>query len=92
MEPKNVYEVLTDSDWISAMQEELHKFERNQVWHLVPKPKDRTIIGTKWGSEISWMSKEQSPEIRRDWLFKGTIRRKALIMRIPLRQLQELRP
>jgi len=48
MEPKNVYEALIDSDWISAMQEELHQFERNQVWHLVPKPKDRTIIGTKW--------------------------------------------
>jgi len=30
------------------MQEELHQFERNKVWHLVPKPKDRTIIGTKW--------------------------------------------
>ena len=48
MEPKNVYEALTDSDWIVAMQDELHQFERNQVWHLVPKPKDRTIIGTKW--------------------------------------------
>jgi len=29
MEPKNVYEALIDSDWISAMQEELHQFERN---------------------------------------------------------------
>jgi len=48
MEPKNVYEALTDSDWIVAMQDELHQFERKQVWHLVPKPKDRTIIGTKW--------------------------------------------
>ena len=48
MDSKNVYEALTDSDWISAMQEELHQFERNQVWHLVPKPKDRTIIGSKW--------------------------------------------
>jgi len=48
IEPKNVYEALTDSDWIVAMQEELHQFERNQVWHLVPKLKDRTIIGTKW--------------------------------------------
>ena len=35
IEPKNVYEALTDSDWISAMQEELHQFERNKVWHLV---------------------------------------------------------
>ena len=30
------------------MQEELYQFERNKVWHLIPKPKDRTIIGTKW--------------------------------------------
>jgi len=30
------------------MQDELHQVERNQVWHLVPKPKDITIIRTKW--------------------------------------------
>ena len=47
IEPKNVNEVLTDSDWVTAMQEELHQFERSKVWHLVPQPEDRTIIGTK---------------------------------------------
>ena len=31
IEPKNVYEALADLDWISAMQEELHQFERNKV-------------------------------------------------------------
>jgi len=30
------------------MQEELHQFERNKVWHLVPRPKERSIIDTKW--------------------------------------------
>ena len=30
------------------MQEELNQFERNKVWKLVPRPKGRTIIGTKW--------------------------------------------
>ena len=30
------------------MQEELHQFERNKVWHLVPRPNDRSIIDTKW--------------------------------------------
>jgi len=48
IEPKNIYEALVDSNWISTMEEELHQFERNKVWHLVPKPKDKTIIGTKW--------------------------------------------
>ena len=30
------------------MQEELNQFERNQVWHLVPRPYDRPTICTKW--------------------------------------------
>lgn len=48
VEPKNIKETLGDSYWIVAMQEELNQFERNKVWHLVPSPKDRTAIGTKW--------------------------------------------
>ena len=30
------------------MQDELNQFERNEVWHLVPKPRDHPVIGTKW--------------------------------------------
>ena len=30
------------------MQEELNQFRRNQVWDLVPKPKNQSIIDTKW--------------------------------------------
>ncbi|XP_043692925.1 uncharacterized protein LOC122643365, partial [Telopea speciosissima] len=48
IEPKNIKEALEDSDWIVAMQEELHQFERNNVWELVPKPKNHSIIGAKW--------------------------------------------
>ena len=29
------------------MQEELNQFERNQVWHLIPRPRDRPTIDTK---------------------------------------------
>jgi len=31
IEPKNANEALTDSDWVIAMQKELHQFERNKV-------------------------------------------------------------
>ena len=48
IEPKNVDEALLDPDWIVAMQEELNQFERNKVWELVPAPRDRSIVGTKW--------------------------------------------
>ena len=49
IEPMKVDEALEDPDWINAMHEELHNFERNQVWTLVEKPdNNHSIIGTKW--------------------------------------------
>ncbi|BBN67220.1 transposable element gene [Prunus dulcis] len=48
IEPKSVTDALADNDWILAMQEELNQFKRNDVWYLVPRPKDTNVIGTKW--------------------------------------------
>ncbi|GJY36801.1 retrovirus-related pol polyprotein from transposon TNT 1-94 [Tanacetum coccineum] len=44
----NINEALGDESWIVAMQEELNQFIANDVWELVPQPKNMTIIGTKW--------------------------------------------
>ncbi|GKE41568.1 retrovirus-related pol polyprotein from transposon TNT 1-94 [Tanacetum coccineum] len=48
IEPKNINEALKDESWVISMQEELNQFISNDVWELVPNPKDMTIIGTKW--------------------------------------------
>ncbi|CAM8956844.1 unnamed protein product [Rhodiola kirilowii] len=48
IEPKTVEEALKDPDWIRAMHDELHQFERNKVWRLVPRPENRKVIGTRW--------------------------------------------
>ena len=37
IKPKNVDCALDDEFWVNAMHEELHQFERNQVWQLVLK-------------------------------------------------------
>ncbi|KAJ9547854.1 hypothetical protein OSB04_020397 [Centaurea solstitialis] len=47
-EPKEIDDALRDPAWVSAMQEELAEFIRNNVWLLVPRPRKRTIIGSKW--------------------------------------------
>ena len=44
-EPKKVEEALQDVDWVLAMQEKLNQFEKNKVWKLVPKPKNRNKMG-----------------------------------------------
>ena len=48
VEPKKTEEALIDPDWVIAMQYELNQFERYKVWKLVPRPKDKTVIGTRW--------------------------------------------
>ncbi|XP_070046348.1 uncharacterized protein [Nicotiana tomentosiformis] len=58
IEPKNVAEALQDVDWVNIMQDELNQFERSQVWHLVPRPLDRLVIGTKWVSETNLLKME----------------------------------
>ncbi|GAU36116.1 hypothetical protein TSUD_374770 [Trifolium subterraneum] len=48
IEPRSINEAIIDESWIEAMKEELHQFEKNEVWNLVPFPKDHSIIGTRW--------------------------------------------
>ncbi|GKA69040.1 retrovirus-related pol polyprotein from transposon TNT 1-94 [Tanacetum coccineum] len=48
IEPKIVNEALGDESWVVAMQEELNQFIANDIWDLVPLPKNQSIIGTKW--------------------------------------------
>ncbi|GJY11495.1 retrovirus-related pol polyprotein from transposon TNT 1-94 [Tanacetum coccineum] len=48
IEPKNVNEAFGDESWIVAMQEQLNQFVANDVWELLPQPRNMTIIGTKW--------------------------------------------
>ncbi|GJW25163.1 retrovirus-related pol polyprotein from transposon TNT 1-94 [Tanacetum coccineum] len=48
VEPKNYKEALTQACWIEAMQEELHEFERLEVWELVPPLDKAFVISIKW--------------------------------------------
>ncbi|GJR97442.1 hypothetical protein Tco_0269616 [Tanacetum coccineum] len=46
--PKTYKQALEHSCWIEAMQEEIHEFERLDVWILVPCPDNILIIPLKW--------------------------------------------
>jgi hypothetical protein len=47
IEPFRVEEALQDPDWVLAMQEEVNNFKKNEIWSLVPHPK-QNVVGTKW--------------------------------------------
>nr|GEW72887.1 hypothetical protein [Tanacetum cinerariifolium] len=46
--PKNIKEAMADSSWIESMQEELHQFDRLEVWELVNRPLCKNVINIKW--------------------------------------------
>ncbi|GJU68127.1 ribonuclease H-like domain-containing protein [Tanacetum coccineum] len=48
IEPKNIKEAMSDHSWIESMQDELHQFERLEVWELVPRPDGKNIIAITW--------------------------------------------
>ena len=48
VEPTSTKESYKDESWVKAMNEELDQIEKNQTWDLVPRPKDKNVIGTKW--------------------------------------------
>ena len=50
IELKNINSALDDENWMIVMQEELNQFERNEVWELVPRPSNQSVIGTLIGS------------------------------------------
>ncbi|GKE57821.1 putative ribonuclease H-like domain-containing protein, partial [Tanacetum coccineum] len=48
VESKNFKSAATEDYWFQAMQEEIHEFDRLDVWELVPPPDSAMIIALKW--------------------------------------------
>eukprot|EP00253_Pinus_taeda_P019413 PITA_19413 len=48
IEPETFAGASNDPHWVKAMEEEMSQIEKNKTWELVPRPKDKNIIGTKW--------------------------------------------
>ena len=48
VEPKNFTEAKKSDECVKAVNEELDHIEKNETWELVPRPKDKNFIGTKW--------------------------------------------
>ncbi|GJT86552.1 hypothetical protein Tco_1068269 [Tanacetum coccineum] len=58
VESKNIKEAMADFAWIEAIQEELHQFDRLQVWELGDKPFGKNVIKLKWLWKNIWMKSQ----------------------------------
>ncbi|GJQ98006.1 hypothetical protein Tco_0009145 [Tanacetum coccineum] len=55
IEPKNVKTAMDEACWFEAMQEEIHEFDRLQIWELVPKPDYVMIICDNHDLSRNWL-------------------------------------
>ncbi|GJR41687.1 retrovirus-related pol polyprotein from transposon TNT 1-94 [Tanacetum coccineum] len=74
VKPKNFKQAMTEPLWIDAMQEEIHEFERLQVWELVSCLDKVMLI------KLKWIYKVKTDE------FSGVLKNKARLVAQGFRQ------
>ena len=58
------------------MNEEIEQIEKNKTWTLVPRPKDKNIIGTKWVFRNKLTKDGKVSRKKLDWYAKDTHKKK----------------
>ncbi|GJW53316.1 retrovirus-related pol polyprotein from transposon TNT 1-94 [Tanacetum coccineum] len=51
-EPKNFKMAVIEDCWFQAMQDEIHEFDRLEVWELVPRPIYVMVIALRWNLQL----------------------------------------
>ena len=47
-EPSSFEEAVEDPAWVDAMVEECDSIVRNSAWEIVPRPKRKSMVGSRW--------------------------------------------
>lgn len=47
-EPWSANDALENEVWIEKVNDKIEKIEKNNTWSLLPSPKDKNLIGTKY--------------------------------------------
>jgi hypothetical protein len=48
VEPTSYEEAAENKEWKDAMIEEYQSIVNNDVWDVVPRPKEKTVVSSKW--------------------------------------------
>jgi vacuolar-type H+-ATPase catalytic subunit A/Vma1 len=71
IEPISIKDACKDENWVNTMNEEFDQIDKNQTWELVPRPRNKNIIGTKWVYKNKMNENEQVIRIKSRLVYKG---------------------
>jgi hypothetical protein len=47
-EPSSFQEAVQDPTWVDVMVEEYDSIVKNSAWEIVPRPVDKSVVGSRW--------------------------------------------
>jgi transposase InsO family protein len=70
-EPTCFEEVVQKKEWMNAMTEEYQSIIKNDVWEVVPKPKNKDVVSSKWIYKIKHAADESIEKYKARFVARG---------------------
>jgi hypothetical protein len=80
-EPTYFEEAIKEKEWADVMTEEYQSITKNNVWEIVPRPKSKDVVSSKWLFKIKHVVDEVLRNIKQDLSLVAFLKRKALTMK-----------
>jgi hypothetical protein len=80
-EPTCFEEAIQKKEWVDAMTEEYQSIIKNDVWEVVPRPKNKDVVSSEWIYKIKHAAMEVLKNIKLDLWLVVFLKRKVLIMK-----------
>jgi hypothetical protein len=70
-EPTMFEEAVQKKQWKEAMTEEHHSIMKNDVWEIVPRPKEKSVVTSKWVYKIKHAADESVDKYKSRFIVIG---------------------
>jgi hypothetical protein len=70
-EPTTFEEIVQKKNWKEAMTEEYQSIMKNDVWEIVPRPKEKSVVTSKWVYKIKHAVDGSIEKYRERFVSKG---------------------
>ena len=57
--------------WVDAMVEEYNSIMTNDFWEVVPRPRDRSVVGSRWIYKIKYAADGSVEKYKSRFVAKG---------------------
>ena len=80
-EPTRYEEVAEKKEWVETMIEEYWSIMKNDVWDIVPKLENKSVVSSKWIYKIKHDADGSIEKSKKDLWLEDSLRKRGLIMK-----------